>query len=103
MAYVNGDGTILRCFNAATGASTPETCGFSASTPAPGRYSVDFNFQVQNRFIFVSVEDIPNTTNNAGASASFGFNSADPDDVMDISTFQIGDGPSDRPFMVIVF
>lgn len=102
MVYVNGNGSIIRCYNGLTGASSG-TCGFSASRVNPGRFSVDFNFQVHDRFISVSVNDIPSVQNNAGASVSFGFNPADPNDVLDVSTYQINAGPSDRPFMVIVY
>jgi hypothetical protein len=56
MVFINGDGTILRCFNAVTGASTPATCGFTSGRLfSQGSYFVNFPFQVSDRFFSVSV------------------------------------------------
>ena len=100
MVYVNGDGVILRCYNGITGASTGN-CGFNITKESSSRYFVDFNFQIDDRFLSVSV----NNNNNVGiapdAGVSFGISS--PNDTAFIYTYQVGSGPSDRPFMLIVY
>lgn len=50
MAHVGADATIARCYNGVTGASS-DGCGFSASKTADGRYTLDFGFQVDDRFV----------------------------------------------------
>ncbi len=60
MVLVNGDGTITRCFNGVTGASTPATCGFTSGrlfgAGSSGSYFVNFPFQISDRFYAVSVQ-----------------------------------------------
>jgi hypothetical protein len=55
MVYINTDGTIRRCYNGITNSSIGN-CGFTstASTDPLGYYTVDFNFQVDDRFAAVS-------------------------------------------------
>lgn len=100
MVFVNGDGTIIRCYNGITGASTGG-CGFTVTRLSSGWYGVDFNFLIDDRFLSVSV----NNNNNYGlapdAGVSFGI--ATPNDTAYIYTYQVGSGPSDRPFMLIVY
>jgi hypothetical protein len=53
MAYVNANGTMgagPRCFSALV---TGVNCGISITRSAAGRYQVDFNFQVSDRFILI--------------------------------------------------
>lgn len=101
LLYVNGDGTILRCYNGLNGLSSGN-CGFSASRPFAGLYVVDFNFQVNDRFLAVTVQNSDNggLASNAGASWENGSN---PEHIV-VSTYEIDSGDrSDRPFMIIVY
>lgn len=53
MAYVNANGTMgagPRCFSAQV--SGP-SCGIGVTRSAAGRYQVDFNFQVSDRFVLI--------------------------------------------------
>lgn len=52
MAYVQSGGDVIRCFNsqlAPNSVSTPP-CGLTVNHEATGMYSVDFGFDVSNRF-----------------------------------------------------
>ena len=102
MLYVNGDGSITRCYNGITGSSTGN-CGFSVTRSNSGYYSIDFNFQINDRYVSATVRN----SNNFGSAPDAGLSIAglegSPDDIMNINTYQIGAGPSDRPFMLIVF
>lgn len=97
MVYVNGDGTIIRCYNGITGSSTGN-CGFTAGrNSGSGDYSVNFGFQVNNRFYAGSVEG---GCCNAAVSmhvVSSGTNS------LRIYLFTQGINSTDRPFMLIVY
>lgn len=50
MIYVNPNGGINRCYNGITNSSTGG-CGFSVTHPSDGRYTVTFNFQIDNRYV----------------------------------------------------
>lgn len=49
MVFVLANGTIARCYNGITGATT-SGCGFSVSFSAPSLYVVNFGFNVSSRF-----------------------------------------------------
>ena len=102
MLYVNGDGSIIRCYNGVTGSSTGN-CGFTISRSTSGIYGIDFNFQITDRFISATVVN----SNNGGVAPDAGLSIAglqgSPEDAMAVYTYQIGAGPSDRPFMLIVY
>jgi hypothetical protein len=52
MVFINGDATILRCYNGQTGSSTGN-CGFTATRgglASSGEYIINFGFQVDDRF-----------------------------------------------------
>lgn len=53
MVLVNPDGSIARCYNGQTGASTGD-CGFSVSLADVPFYTVQFGFQVSDRFFSLS-------------------------------------------------
>ena len=53
MAYINRDGTIGRCYNGLTGSSNGN-CGFAATNILLGLYTVDFGFQVNDRFYSIT-------------------------------------------------
>jgi hypothetical protein len=97
MIYVNGDGTILRCYNGTNGSSSGN-CGFSVAHDLGSAFAVDFNFQVNDRFLTITVENAA-VSNQAGVNYVFG----SQNDQIFVYTFQIGAGLSDRPFMVIVY
>jgi len=61
MAYINRDGTIGRCYNGLTGSSSGN-CGFAATHILLGLYTVDFGFQVNDRFtVATSDHDVCDT------------------------------------------
>jgi hypothetical protein len=95
MVAVNGDGTLLRCYNGVSGSSS-SGCGFTASrfSSFPGRYDVDFGFNILNRFYSVSVQ------------SQFGeiinFDLLEPTKMF--VTITESDGtPTDRPFIIIIY
>jgi hypothetical protein len=53
IVYANADGTIRRCFNGMTGASTGN-CGFTVQKVSTGVYQVGFGFQVTDRYASVT-------------------------------------------------
>jgi hypothetical protein len=53
MLYVDNFGTILRCYNGITGSSTGN-CGFSVSETVAGVYTIDFGFQVSDKFFYLT-------------------------------------------------
>ncbi|HTK81489.1 MAG TPA: hypothetical protein VL633_04300, partial [Bacteroidota bacterium] len=95
MAYVNGDGSLLRSFNGVN--STAIT-----STRTTGGYRVNFPFQINDRFVSVTVEDGCCLT---GAIASYSF---DPNSNSSLLVYVRISGASDgyttdRPVMVIIY
>ncbi|HEU5163964.1 MAG TPA: hypothetical protein VFU29_00400 [Chitinophagaceae bacterium] len=100
MVYVNGDGTLLRCYNGVTGSSSGG-CGITASrfgSSIQGLYVVNFGFDISTHFISVTAEAF------GGAGANFIRQSSTPTQLF-VYTFEVfsnGD-QSDRPFMVIVY
>ena len=59
MVYVNGDGTLIRCYNGVTGSSFGD-CGFSVTRVGTeqGRYRVNLGFNAFHRFISVTVNSL---------------------------------------------
>ena len=56
MIFINGDGTILRCYNGTSGATTGG-CGFTTGRLFPsGSYYLDFPFDISSRFFSVSAQ-----------------------------------------------
>ena len=53
MVFLLADGTISRCYNGVTGASTGN-CGFTSVRVDQGVYRIDFGFQVNNRFQYLT-------------------------------------------------
>jgi len=101
MAFVNADGTILRCYNGVTGASG--NCGFSVfrpGGPASSYYNINFGFQVDDRFVSVT----PQSAASVNIGASFLYLSST---VVQVRTF-IPDvdwsaSGAPNPFMIIVY
>ncbi|MCM3870545.1 MAG: hypothetical protein ND895_07630 [Pyrinomonadaceae bacterium] len=52
MVYVNADGTIARCYNGVSNVSTGN-CGFTVVRSNSSRFTVDFGFQVSDRFFLM--------------------------------------------------
>ncbi len=98
MAFVNGDGTMIRCFNGVTGSSSGD-CGFSVgrdSSTLSGTYFVDFKFDISGRFYSVSAESALE-----GAAVNFERNTATR---LVFNIFEVEtERRTDRPFMTIVF
>jgi len=59
LAYIGWNGSnyaILRCFNSqlAASASNVPPCGFVLSNPSSGNYTIDFGFEVNDRFVMAT-------------------------------------------------
>ena len=93
MAYVNGDGALIRSYNGVNTSAIASSRGFFSE----GSYYVDFPFQIDDRFVSVSVEN-----NGWGIAVSYAFISATRLEVLVHATDQVGT-LSDRPVMVIVY
>jgi hypothetical protein len=92
MAYVNGDGALLRSYNGVnSGAITSaREAGFSS-----GVYLINFPFQVNDRFVSLAL------SSHGSAYASYQFNGASSIEV--IVQDASGTSFTDRPVMVIVY
>ncbi len=55
MVFLNSNGTIGRCYNGVTGATTGG-CGITALRVNAGNYQITFPFDITNRFFAVSAE-----------------------------------------------
>lgn len=100
MVHVNGDGTLLRCYNGVTGSSTGG-CGLTASRygVGAGSYVIDVGFNLLNRFYSISVQNFPYPD---VAIASFQTAETTPSKIyIYINTAQASS--TDRPFTVIVY
>lgn len=64
MVIVKSDGTIVRCYNGVTGVSSGG-CGFSSTRTTQGKYTINFGFDVSNRFY--SANGIPEAGNTWSA------------------------------------
>jgi len=103
MVYVNGDGTLLRCFNGMTGATTGN-CGFTVSRGlvAPsGVYVVDFGFNIVGRFYSVSAQSSGDVSVNYEIAPNFG--GATPNQIRVEVRETDGNAATDRPVMILVF
>jgi hypothetical protein len=101
MIYVQQDGTILRCFNGLTNVSTGN-CGFSVISNFNGKYLVNFNFQVDDRFISLTARNPDAFFVHVGATFQFPF--GEPNKVK-VQTFithieTLGD---DANFMIFIY
>lgn len=98
MAFVNGDGTMIRCFNSLTGSSTGG-CGFTSGRigGVAGAYFVDFGSDISSRFYSVSVRSdiVPDNVMVSFESLSS----------TELDAFVANDAGSqtDRPVMFLVF
>jgi hypothetical protein len=100
MLFVAQDGTILRCYNGITGATTGN-CGFvvfrdiCASTFC---YAIDFPFQVNTRFISLTAQTPTN------ANVGVGFTGIGTNNVV-VKTYIVGGSSAGAPadFMLIVY
>ena len=91
MAFVDGSNTIVRCYNSTlTGsAATTPPCGFQ-NLMASGNRQIDFGFQVDDRFVSVTANQV------AGSTASFLIAGGVPTSLIIPTT------PSNAPFMIVV-
>lgn len=115
MLYVQANGTIIRCYNGITGASTGN-CGFTAakviiSVNLNFVYRLNFGFTVADKF-FVITPQMGGNRNNIGANFIFGpdapgnFPTASSSEIFvrvfftDVSTL---DADAENPFMIVVY
>jgi hypothetical protein len=101
MIYVQQDGAILRCYNGITN-STTGNCGFVINRTSAGTYNIDFNFQVDNRFIAITARDPDILNTHISAAFRFlGFSNQEVRVVTVITNSEtFGD---DANFMIIVY
>ncbi len=96
MVYLNGNGTIVRCFNGLT-ASTTGGCGFgSGRVFSEGSYYVNFPFDLNSRFISVTLE---NGCCNSQVVASYEIIASQLRITVMIGQTSL----TDRPVMIIVY
>lgn len=97
MVFLNGDGTIIRCYNGLNGA-TSGGCGFSTGRVInTGVYYVIFPFDISARFFSISVE---NQCCSSQVVVSFQRVSSTRLDIINtLGSLQT----TDRPVMVIVY
>jgi hypothetical protein len=96
MIYVNGDGTIKRCYNGITNSSTGN-CGVVISAdPTNGYYTIGFNFQIDDRFVSVTPE-MATSSEITGT----GFSILSSNGILVRTT--VNDVFVSRPFMLIVY
>ncbi len=96
MIYVFQSGSILRCYNGITGASTGN-CGFSINKYGAGRYEINFGFQVSDRFVAVTA-----TQSTLNRGANFFFSSSNTVNVFTFYSDEFED-KDDNDFMIIIF
>ena len=106
MAYIRGDGTIIRCFNSQIAGSAASTvpCGFTVNRVQSGFYEVNFGFTVSDRFVSITprFRSLSGTTaGNAGAN----FGSTTSSTTINVLTFVTNDvdDSNDADFMIIVY
>src|SRR5439155_460755 len=60
MAYISGNGTVIRCYNSQRPASEVSTvpCGINCRISTTGKYIVNFGFPVRNRFAMVIADGV---------------------------------------------
>ena len=104
MAYVGTDGGIIECYNSLlTGsAATTAPCGFTTDHFTAGGYTVDFGFQVSDRFVSVTPQYCGGCfQGNQNTGVNFDFFTATS---LHFFTFQTNSSDTkDRAFMVIVY
>jgi hypothetical protein len=101
MVYLNSNGTIGRCYNGLTGATTGG-CGFTSVWVSAGNYQINFAFNISSHFFAVSAElgCCPNPVSISYAvfgtsTLNIGVLTKLPNDI----SFD----PTDLPVMVIVY
>ena len=108
MIYVNGDGTIVRCYNGIANSSTGN-CGFSVvkSNVSDGIYDINFGFQVNNRFLSVTAQQTFTASNGVYIGTGYAFFQDPNNNQVEVSTFitnvDFNGARADNPFMVIVY
>jgi len=101
MVYLNSNGTIGRCYNGLTGATTGG-CGFTSVLVNTGNYQITFPFNISSRFFAVSADQSCCPRPVSITHAVFG-TSALNIGVMTKPNYEIDFDPTDLPVMVIVY
>jgi len=101
MAFVLSNGTIQRCYNGQTGA-TSNGCGFTVNNFTTGGYGVDFGFEVKgSAFVSVSVVRCLGCSGGDNGGVNFRFSEVSANAV-DVFTFREGN-VENAQFMIIIF
>lgn len=100
MLFINGDGTMIRCYNGVTG-STSGGCGYTSSRGNSGRYILSGLPDTNARFVSVSLQ----SSSNQPVGISFQPNGT----FLNVYVFETNDyngvnfPGTDRPFVVIIY
>ena len=102
MVVMNANGTIARCYNGFANTSSGN-CAFVVAPPNgnSGNYTIDFGFQVNNRFILITPE---RGGNGVLMGANYQFFESNSVDIFTFITNVTGTGQSaNNPFTIVVF
>ena len=104
MVFLNGDATIIRCYNGITGPFITD-CGFSAGRvgQAGGSYRIDFGsfIDLRSKFYLCSVQNGPGTT--LPVSCQFWFIDNQFPSRLIVDTLLPDGSRTDRPTMIVVY
>lgn len=99
MIYVNANGTIARCYNGITNSSTGN-CGFSSTQIFAATYDINFNFQINDRFLSVT----PEAASGVNIGTTFDFLSSNSVRVYTfITDVDFSNSAASNPFMIIIY
>jgi hypothetical protein len=96
--YVNGDGSMIRCYNGVSGSSTGD-CGISASHSSgnPGRFTIVYPFQIHDRFW------VGNAIDPQGGYLFSVFLGQASTSILVVEVRDAENVLTDRPFMLLVY
>jgi hypothetical protein len=96
--YVNGDGSMIRCYNGVSGSSTGD-CGISASHSSgnPGRFTIVYPFQIHDRFW------VGNAIDPQGGYLFSVFLGQASTTILVVEIRDAENNLTDRPFMLVVY
>ena len=110
LVTVNGGSapyTILRCYNStlAGSAATTAPCGFNLIESRPGKFFIDFGFEVDDRFWSVSAEGYEIDGDNGAiiANADAGAAAYGSNSILDVATYTDGGDYQGTIFTVVMF
>ena len=101
MAFIDANSNVVRCYNGITGATTGN-CGFTVIQDGfVGRYSIDFGFQVDDRFVAVS--PLRAASVNIVASFNIGIGANKVAVFTAITDVTFANSPANNGFMIVIY